>query len=104
MPYAEQDGNMVKLYNIRNFNHRSTEDYNVNYYNKLFDLTQLKNTYFIVEPFSEWQGAAHTFLSFEFEDNNFVSVSIEIRKEKGEEFSALTGLLNQYEIMYVWGD
>lgn len=64
----------------------------------------MKKVYFVVEPFSGYVGAAHTFLSFEFEDNVFVSISVEIRKEKGESFSALKGLLRQYELMYVIAD
>ena len=57
--------------------------------------------YYIVEPFGDWEGAAHTFFSFEFEDNQFVSISVEIRKEQGEDFSALKGLFKQYELRLV---
>ena len=49
-------------------------------------------------------GAAHAFLSFGFENDEYVAVSIEIRKEKGETFSAYKGLLQQYELMYVLAD
>lgn len=58
---------------------------------------------YIVEPF-EGIGAAHTFLSFGFNDGNFVAISVEIRKEKGETFSPLKGLLRSYELMYVIAD
>jgi hypothetical protein len=58
----------------------------------------------MVEPFSGYQGAAHTLMSFEFENDQFISVSVEIRKEVGESFSAVKGLLNQYELMYVIAD
>jgi hypothetical protein len=60
--------------------------------------------YYVVEPFSGPLGAAHTFVSFEFEGDQFVSISVEIRKEKGETFSAHKGLLNKYELMYVIAD
>jgi hypothetical protein len=49
-------------------------------------------------------GAAHTFVSFGFGSRDFLAISIEIRKEKGESFSAVRGLLREYEIMYVIGD
>ncbi len=104
LPYAEFEDNLVHIYNIRNFNYETTTDYEVNYYDKTFDLNKIKAVYYVVEPFSGFAGAAHTFLSFEFEDNNFIAISIEIRKEKGEEFSAIKGLFKQYEIMYVIGD
>lgn len=104
LPYADIDGNKITIHNIRNFTYTSTSDYTPLYYDKTFDLDTLKNIYFIVEPFSGYAGAAHTFLSFEFEGNNFVSISAEIRKQKGESFSAGKGLLRQYELMYVVAD
>lgn len=101
---AEIDGNAITFRNIRNFEYRSTTDYTPSYYDKTFDLEKIKAVYFIVEPFSGYKGAAHTFLSFEFEGDNFVAVSVEIRKEKGEIFSAYKGLMRQYELMYVIAD
>lgn len=104
LPYAEINGNQIAVYNIRNFSYTSTSDYTSNYYDATFDLEKLKNVYFIVEPFSGPVGAAHTFLSFEFEDDKFVSISIEIRKEKGESFSPIKGILRRYELTYVIAD
>jgi hypothetical protein len=104
LPYADIEGDLVHIYNIRNFEYTTPADYEVNYYDKTFNLNKIKAVYYVVEPFSGFQGAAHTFLSFEFEGDNFVSISVEIRKEKGEEFSAIKGVLKQYEIMYVIGD
>jgi len=58
----------------------------------------------MVEPFSgHGLGAAHTLLSFGFVDE-YVAISVEIRKEKGEKFSPLKGLFRNYELMYVIGD
>jgi len=104
LPYADIKGNNVHIYNIRNFSYASTTSYTQDYYDKTFDLSKLKRVWFVMEPFAGVTGAAHTFLSFEFEQNQFVSISIEIRKEKGESFSAVKGLLNQYELMYVIAD
>lgn len=105
LPYAEINGNKVSIHNIRNFSYKTTSDYTPNYYDATFDLSEIKNVYFIVEPFSGHAvGAAHTFLSFEFEGDKFVSISVEIRKEKGESFSASKGILRQYELTYVVAD
>ena len=51
-----------------------------------------------------WRGPAHTFLSFGFAGGAYVAISVEIRKEQGESFSPLGGLLRQYELIYVVGD
>lgn len=104
LPYADIQGNLITIHNIRNFEYKNTHEYIKNYYDKTFDLDKIKKIYYIVEPFSGYKDAAHTFLSFEFENNEFVAISIEIRKEKGEKFSALKGLFKQYELMYVIAD
>lgn len=104
LPSATIKDNLISIKNIRNLSYTSTSTYLTNYYDKTFDLNKLKKVWYIVEPFSGYVGAAHTFLSFEFEGDEFVSISVEIRKEKGESFSAVKGLLRQYELMYVIAD
>ena len=91
------------MYNIRNFTYSNTSTYVPSYYNATYNLSRLDSVWYIVEPFSEWEGSAHTFLSFGFNDS-FLAVSVEIRKEKGEIFSAVKGLFKRYELMYVLGD
>jgi len=104
LPYADIEGNNIHIHNIRNFSYASTTSYTEAYYDKTIDLSKLERIWFVMEPFAGINGAAHTFLSFEFEKNEFVAISIEIRKEKGESFSAVKGLFNQYELMYVIAD
>lgn len=104
LPYAQINDNFVSIYNIRNFTYTSTKDYSKNYYDKTFDLNKIKGVWYVVEPFSGIPGSAHTFLSFEFEGDQFVSISVEIRKEKGESYSPIKGLFNRYELMYVIAD
>lgn len=104
LPYAEISNNLISIHNIRNFSYASTTSYTPNYYNKVFDLNGLKKVWYIVEPFSGIPGSAHTFLSFEFEEDQFVSISVEIRKEKGESYDPIKGLFNKYELMYVIAD
>jgi hypothetical protein len=47
---------------------------------------------------------AHTMLSFGFTDGRHLCISIETRKEKTENYSALRGFFKQYELIYVVGD
>lgn len=104
LPTAEIKGNLVSIHNIRNFSYTSTTNYTRAYYDKTFDLNKIKKVWYVVEPFSGIPGSAHTFLSFEFENNQFVSISVEIRKEKGETYDPIKGLFNKYELMYVIAD
>ncbi len=102
---AEIAGDKVSITNIRNINYRTTSDYDVHYYDKEFDLNKLESVWYMVEPFSgHGAGAAHTLLSFGFEGGDYVAVSVEIRKEKGESFSPISGILRQYELVYVIAD
>ena len=102
---AAIDGDRVTITNIRNVDYRSTSDYDVRYYDKTFDLTKLESVWYVVEPFSgHGFGAAHTLMSFGFEGGEYVAISAEIRKEKGESFSAVKGLFRHYEIVYVIAD
>lgn len=98
------DGDVATVHDVRNFHYRSTSDYDARWEDRRYDLAQLRSAWFVVEPFSDFAGAAHTFLSFGFANGEYLAVSVEIRKEKGESFSALKGLYRNYELMYVFGD
>lgn len=64
------------------------------------DLTEV---WFLVEPFSDWDAIAHTYLTFDFKDKKPLSFSIEARMEEGEDYSALAGMFKQYELAHIWG-
>ncbi|HET9296417.1 MAG TPA: DUF4105 domain-containing protein, partial [Candidatus Binatia bacterium] len=53
-----------------------------------------------------WAGKAiaHIMLSFGFAGRDYIAVSIETRKEKGESYSTLAGFFRQYELYYVIAD
>lgn len=104
LPHAKINNNLITIYNIRNCVYKSKKDFSANYYNKTFDLNKISSLDFIVQPFGSWVIAAHTFLSFGFEDGSYVSISIEARRKKNVEFSTWKGLLNIFEIIYIVAD
>lgn len=104
LPSAKISNDLVTIENVRNFRYTSTSDYTPDYYTKTFDLSKIKSVDYIVEPFGEFSGAAHTFLSFGFEGDQYVSISVEIRKKNGQSFSPWKGLLKQYTLVYVVAD
>lgn len=103
LSHAQIDNEEIKVYNVRNFTYYNTSIYTPSYYNETLNLSELDSLWYIVEPFSGIKGSAHTFLSFGF-DKKFLSISVEIRKEKGESYSPINGLFKRYELMYVLGD
>lgn len=101
---AEFSGDTVRVRNVRNAHYRSTTDFDVHWEDRSYDLRRLESVWFVVEPFADWRGPAHTFLSFGFGDGEYIAISAEIRKEQGESFSPPRGLLRQYELAYIVGD
>jgi hypothetical protein len=100
---AELDGSRVTVRNVRDIRYRSVDDYDVRHEDRTYDLDSLQSVWFMVEPITS-PGIAHTLVSFGFADGRYLAVSVEIRKEKGEHFHPLKGLLRQYELMYVVAD
>jgi Domain of unknown function (DUF4105) len=103
MPYAQLDGDLVTVRNIRNFDYRSESDFTPSYYDKTYDLRKLESVDLVAVY---WMGPhiAHTILSFGFEGGDYLAISIETRKEKNESYSAIGGFFRRYELFYVVAD
>lgn len=103
LPFADISGNTIILQNIRNFDYTSTTDHTPAYYDKTVYLDQLQTA----DLFLIYWGPeliAHTIISFGFEDGTYMAISIETRKEIGEEYSAIKGFFKQFELTYVVAD
>lgn len=73
------------------------------YFDGDFTLDDLRNVWFVLEPQPGSQLAAHTLLLFEFEGDRVLGLTIEARRERHEDYSALLGIFNAFELAYVWG-
>ena len=104
LPEARFDGRVVHVRNVRNFDYQAVDRWTERWEDRTYDLDSLNSVWFVVEPFSDVRGPAHTFVSFGFGDTTFVAVSVEVRKERGEHFDPVRGLLREYELMYVVAD
>jgi len=94
----------VVIENFRSSEFGSDGKENVRWETRTFDLNSIRSVDYVVVPFSSWRGLAHTFLSFGFEDGDYLAISIEIRKEQGEDFSPMAGFYRNFESYYVIGD
>lgn len=102
-PAATFDGDLVTIENIRNFHYRSETDFDENWETRTYDLSQIRG----FDMFLSYWGSpmiAHTIASWEFADGQNLAVSIETRKEVGEEYSAILGFFRQFELYYVVAD
>ena len=108
LPTAEQQGDEVTIRNVRYFKHLDTDSYIPDWYDKTIDVRTIRAVDFIVMPFPDVPALAHTQISFEIakpgEPPEYISVSAEVRKEKGESYSPLKGTARQYELTYVVAD
>ncbi|WP_282247056.1 DUF4105 domain-containing protein [Stenotrophomonas sp. PS02300] len=97
---VEFDGSKVVLDNVRNFTWRTDDDHDVHWERREYDLDQLRSADLVL---SYWMGPmiAHTLVSFGFADGRQLVFSLEIRKERGESFSALGGFFRKFEMTLV---
>ncbi|MEC8548648.1 MAG: DUF4105 domain-containing protein [Candidatus Thermoplasmatota archaeon] len=103
MATADFDGDMVTIRNVRDFNWRSTRDFDERWIDVKINLNKISKIWFVLEYFDpSKRQMAHTILSFETEDGERIACSIEVRREKGERYHPLKGLFRQYELIYVW--
>lgn len=103
LPHADINGNRVTVHNIRNFEYRSTTDFDVRYYDKTYDLDKLRTVDFFM---SFWAPMpfCHTMVSFGFEGGDYLCVSIETRPKENQGYSPLAACFKQFELIYVAGD
>lgn len=106
IPQVTMDGDQVTIQNVRDFQYQSTTDYQRRFITRQFQLSQVRSVDFILSQFAEWRGMAHAFLTFGYAvegspDLEYLAISVEIRKEKGEEYSPIWGMFKQYELAYV---
>jgi uncharacterized protein DUF4105 len=101
--WAEFNGDQVTIHNVRNFDYRTEQDYAPNWETRTYNLQDIRGAdMFITFWGSPW--IAHPIVSFQFGDKDHVAISVETRKEVGEDYSALRGFFRQYELIYIVGD
>ena len=104
LPEAFVAGDKLTIRNVRKFNYLGDgSPFETIYETRDFDLSKLDSAWFGVSHFTDY-GLAHTFLSFGFQNGEYVAISIEARQEKGEAYHPVTGLTRNYELMYVVAD
>ena len=93
----------VTLHNVRNFDHGLDGTMTERWETRTYDLDTLVG----LDIFISFWGPTlygHTIASWEFADGRRLAVSIETRKEQGEEYSAVRGFFRQFELYYVVSD
>ncbi len=96
-------GDSVELRGIRDFDPADGND-RPRYRDEAFALEDVERVWFVLAPFANrFGGLAHTFLSFEFSGERFLAASVEARREDGESYGLVGGIMRQFELAYVLG-
>jgi hypothetical protein len=103
LSWAEVHGDILTFHNVRNFDFRTETDFASHYEDRVYDLSKLRG-YDLFLSYWGSPGIAHTIMSWDFEGSLPLAISIETRKKKGQEYSAVKGFFRQYEIIYVAAD
>jgi hypothetical protein len=103
LPRSTLEGDHLTVENVRNFRYRTETEYDEIWETRRYDLKKLKAVDLFLVHWGA-PGIAHTIASWEFENGPPLAISIDTRKEKGEEYSAVRGFFRQYELYYVVAD
>lgn len=103
LPEIGREGDTLTVTNLRDFRWRTEADYDQRWETRSYDLSKIEGADLFL---SYWAGEtiAHLLLSFTFADSAPLTFSIEVRREKGEEWSSLAGFFRTYEMAYVAAD
>ncbi|MDR6872374.1 hypothetical protein J2Y55_003390 [Bosea sp. BE125] len=103
LPQITREGETITVGNLRDFRWRTEADYDQRWETRSYDLTRIEGADLFL---SYWSGEAiaHLLVSFTFKDSVPLTFSIEVRREKGEEWSSLAGFFRTYEMAYVAAD
>jgi hypothetical protein len=103
LPLVVRNGERVTIENIRNFEYRSLKDFTPRYDTRTYHLANLSGLDVIFFNWgSPWM--SHPVLVFDFGAEGRLSLSIEVRYRKGQDYSVLRSLYRQQELILVAAD
>ncbi len=103
LPQITMAGEQMTVVNLRNFQWRSEQAFTERWETRIYDLAKLDAADVAL---SYWSGEdiAHLIVSFVFTDQPPLALSVEVRREKGEAWSAIAGFFKSTELAYVAAD
>jgi len=100
---AEIQGDLVTFHNFRNFDHALDGSATERWETRTVHFSNLRAVDYFHDAFGG-DLLAHPILSFDFGPDGHVALSIETRREIGEDYSKIGGLYKMFELQYLFGD
>src|SRR3989338_551769 len=85
LPHINIEDGLVTITNYRHFKWTGALEATRDYETKSFPISDITGVSVLISHFSDFEGLAHIFLSFELKNDTPVVVSLETRREVGEE-------------------
>jgi hypothetical protein len=96
----------VRLVDVRNWRYARDTVLSRGYLEGVWDPDDVETVWLYAQEFDEGGWTAHTFLVFEFDesygDRRYLGISMEARREVGEDYSIPRGLMRGFEAAIVW--
>jgi len=97
---------MVTLSRIRDWRYATNSITEKSYFDASFVPNDIAAMWIYEQQLDSSGLIGHTFVVFEFVESSglakYLGLSIETRREKGETYSLLGGVLRQFEITHIW--
>ena len=96
----------VRLTNIRDWSYTRDEITSAPYFDASFDPADIVDLWMYEQQLDDVGLIAHTFLVFGFDESygpaRYLGLSVETRRESGEEYSIVGGMLRNFEVTHIW--
>ncbi len=103
LPRVQFADRRIEICNVRDFEHVSKDCSVPRYRHATIDVCQITGVdLYVCHSMKRDSVFAHTMLTFVMEQSqDFLSISVEARREVGEEYNPITGMVGQFDLIYV---
>jgi len=96
----------VRLSDIRNWTYTQDSIVSNQYFDASLDPNDIVDFWLYEQQLDDIGLIAHTFVVFEFDESygpaQYLGLSVETRRESGEEYSIIGGMMRKFEVTHIW--
>lgn len=101
-----QEQGSVRLTDIRDWSYTQDSIVTQRYFDAFYDPEHIVDMWLYEQELDDAGFIAHTFVVFDFGQDygpaRYIGLSVETRREAGEEYSLIGGMLRSFEVTHIW--